>query len=135
MAEQKYLGREILEIDDIVYEDVPVPEWGGTVLVQSLSGAERDAYELSLVVIKGKKTSINMKNMRARLISMSIIDGRGTRKRVFTDKDVVKLGDKSGKALDRVSTVCTRISGLDPDSLKDAIENLAETPSEGSISN
>ena len=135
MAEQKYLGKEILEIDDIVFEEVDVPEWGGIVLVRSLSGAERDAYELSIVVITGKKTSLDMKNMRARLVSMSIIDGEKTRKRVFSDRDVTKLGNKSGKALDRVYSVCNRISGLEPDSMKEALENLAVTPSESSTSN
>ena len=131
MAEQKYLGREILEIDDIVLEDVPVPEWGGTVQIRSLTGAERDAYELSIVIIKGKKTSLDMKNMRARLVAMSVVvDG----KLVFTDKDVAKLGRKSGKALDRVSSACQRVSGLESDDLQGAIENLATTPSESSTS-
>ena len=135
MAEQKYLGKEILEIDDIVFEEVDVPEWGGIMLVQSLSGAERDAYELSIIVIKGKKTSLDMKNMRARLVAMSVIDGETTRNRVFSDRDVTKLGNKSGKALDRVFSVCQRISGLESDSLQGALENLALTPGEGSTSN
>ena len=135
MAEQKYLGREILEIDDIVFEEVDVPEWGGKLLVRSLSGAERDAYELSIVVIKGTKTSLDMSNMRARLVSMSVIDDKKTRKRVFSDRDVTKLGNKSGKALDRVFTACQKISGLESDSLQGALENLALTPSEGSTSN
>ena len=135
MAEQKYLGKEILELDDIVFEEVDVPEWGGTMLVQSLSGAERDAYELSIVKIKGKKTSLDMSNMRARLVSMSVVDGEKTRKRVFSDRDVTKLGNKSGKALDRVFSACQKISGLESDSLQGALENLAITPGEDSTSN
>jgi hypothetical protein len=43
-----YLTRDaILQAPDLQGEDVAVPEWGGTVRVRGLSGAQRDAYEAS----------------------------------------------------------------------------------------
>jgi hypothetical protein len=132
MAESKYLGKEILELDDTTYEEVDVPEWGGIIRVRSLTGAERDAYEMSIVSMNGKELSLNTSNMRSRLVAMSVIDEKG--KKVFTDRDVNKLGSKSGAALDRVYTVCQRISGLENESFQKSLENLALTPSGGSIS-
>ncbi len=37
-------GEEILGADDLPTEVVPVPEWDGTVIVRTLTGAERDHW-------------------------------------------------------------------------------------------
>ena len=48
----KYLCREtILNANDIKTEEVNVPEWGGVVLVKSLTGSEKDKYEQSIYSI------------------------------------------------------------------------------------
>ncbi|MFE3382837.1 hypothetical protein [Streptomyces anulatus] len=45
-----YLSAEqILDADDLAIEDVPVPEWGGTVRVKGMSGTERDRFEAGFV--------------------------------------------------------------------------------------
>ena len=57
------LGKKaILAAQDIPTEPVAVPEWGGEVLVRGLSGADRDAFEASVVEQKGKKTEYNLRN-------------------------------------------------------------------------
>lgn len=116
----KLLSRDaILKKATLPTEDVSVPEWGGTVRVQALTGAQRDAYEASMVEQRGKERKINMRNVRAKLVALSVVDEQG--KRVFTDADVQALGDLNASALDRVFSVAQRLSGLS----KEDIEELA----------
>lgn len=111
---------EILGADDLRTESVEVPEWGGTVIVRELTGAERDTWESSVVKTNGMKVTIDSHNMRAKLAALCIVDDDG--KRVFTDKEAVKLGNKSAAALDRVTDVARRLSRIG----EDEIENLGK---------
>lgn len=102
------LTREsILEADDVPAEDVEVPEWGGSVRVQAMTGAERDKFEASMVG-KGNKPDLN--NFRAKLAAACIVDDDGNR--LFSESDVKGLGKKSAAALDRVANAAQRISAL-----------------------
>ena len=40
---------DILNADDLPREPVEVPEWGGTVLVQGMSGTDRDRFEAAML--------------------------------------------------------------------------------------
>lgn len=97
----------ILESNDLISEEVQVPEWGGSVFVREMSGADRDAWEASLINDKGKT---NLENIRARMVSFCVVDEHGNR--LFSDKDVDLLGKKSGKALDRITSVAQRLNKL-----------------------
>lgn len=90
-------------------EDVPVPEWGGTVRVSEMTGAARDAWEQSLVPAT-RNGAANIANIRARLVAACVVDGAG--KRMFSDADAAALGEMSGIALDRVAKVAQRLNGL-----------------------
>lgn len=117
-----YLTREqILECVDLQYEDVAVPEWGGTVRVRGLTGAERDAFESSFVQQQGTKTTFDMQNMRAKLVAMAVVDENG--ERLFSDRDVAALGRKSGAALQRVFEVAQRLSGLTDEDIDELEKN------------
>lgn len=101
---------EILNASDLEFEIVPVPEWKGKVRVKGLMGAERDAFESSLMVGKGKQQRIDTQNIRAKLCARAIVDKDG--KRLFTDEQIDKLGQKSAAALDRVYEVAARLSKI-----------------------
>lgn len=122
----------ILGAKDIVTEDVEVPEWGGTVRVTGLNGLERDQFESTLVEQKGKKTRVDLRNARARLVSMTVVDEAG--KRVFSPDHVGILGTKSAAALDRVYTVAARLSGLTDEDMDELTGNSDATTSAGSPS-
>lgn len=107
---------EILGADDLKTESVKVPEWGGVVLVRELTGAERDSWEASVVKTNGTKVTIDSQNMRAKLVALCVVDADG--KRVFTEKDAVKLGAKSASALDRVVDTARRLSRIGEDELE-----------------
>jgi hypothetical protein len=112
---------EILKASDLTFEDVDVPEWGGVVRVRALSGAERDRFEQSCVVQQGKKTKMNMNNIRAKLCALTLVDEAGLR--IFSDLDVEALGAKSAAALDRVFDVAQRLSGISDDDLEELEKN------------
>lgn len=121
---------QILGATDIITELVPVPEWGGEVLVRGLSGAERDRFEASIVDVRGKRRSVNLLNVRARLVALAIVDESG--QRVFRAGDVEALGAKSAAALSRVFDAAQRLSGLSDDDVEELEKNSRSGQSDGS---
>jgi len=114
------LGRDdILGADDLPVQEVEVPEWGGVVNVRSMTGYERDQFETSLT--NGKDKSVNLKNIRARLVCLTVVDDNG--ERLFTDADVDALGRKSAAALDRVFAEAQILNGLRDKDVEELAEN------------
>lgn len=113
--------RDIIGIDDQQREEVYVPEWNAWFLVQSLTGAERDAFEASIVEGRGRKRDVNIRNLRAKLIVRSVVTPDGGR--VFSDADVEALGAKNAAALDRLFSVAQRLSGLSDNDVEDLAGN------------
>lgn len=109
MPEQSLRAR-ILAADDRPKEEVFVPQWGLSVFVRTLSGAERDDWEASIVQQKGKATTYDLRNVRARLVCKCIVDENG--RRVFSDHEAEVLGEKSAAALDLLFTVAQRLNAL-----------------------
>jgi len=114
--------------DDLPYEDVPVPEWGGTVRLRTLTGAERDAFEASVVSQNGTNRRVNLKNVRARLVGLSLVDEEGNR--LYADADVPKLGKKSAKVLDRLFSKAQKLSGLTDDDVEELVEGFGIAPND-----
>lgn len=100
----------ILQANDLPRETVPVPEWGGDVIVRGLTGTERDAYEAETFRLNGTAVTTDLTNMRARLVARTLIDEQGNR--LFNDGEVMLLGRKSAVALQRVFEAAQRLSGL-----------------------
>lgn len=127
MSDNKFLTRDqILAIQDIEIEEVQVPEWGGSVYVRGLSGAERDLFEKSIVTQRGKATAVDMANIRAKLAALSVCDAEG--KRLFTERDAKALGEKSASALQRIFEVARRLSGIGDEDIEELTEGLEKDP-------
>lgn len=123
----------ILGADDRPTRDVEVPEWGGTVRIRGLTGAERDAYEVALSGVRPDGTArINLVNVRARLIALSVVDEAG--ERLFTDKDAAALGEKSAVAMQRVFEAAQHLSGLTDEDIEELAEGFKPAPDEPSPS-
>ena len=95
--------------------EVDVSEWGApgeqtTVFVREMSARERDAYDATLVSGKGKKTSVNFKDMRAKLVIASACDADG--KLIFLPEDAEWLSQKPVKVLDRICDAARKVNGL-----------------------
>ncbi len=124
---------KIKAVNDVVVEDVDMPEWGGSVRVRGMSGTERDAFEAaSLLPARGKHGTreVNLRNIRARLVACCAIDEQGDR--LFGDDDLTWLGEKSGAALDRLADVAKRLSGLTSKDVDDLVKNSGSDQSDDS---
>jgi hypothetical protein len=119
-----YLGRDaILAATALKTEEVDVSdtEWGGVVLVRELRGRERDEWEASLAVQRGRQMVPDVANIRAKLVARTVV-GEDLEP-VFTQQDVAALGELSAAALDRVFEVASKLSGLNQDSVEEMAKN------------
>jgi len=122
--------QQILEMDDRLYEDVNIPEWKTTVRVRGLTGTERDAWEASITRQDGRQMRMDLTDIRAKLLVRAIVNGTG--ERVFSDRDVGALGNKSAAAISRLFSVAQRLSGLTDEDVEELTKNSS---SEQSASN
>lgn len=112
------LTREaILSADDrTATETVPVPEWGGEVVVGVIGGDERDRFDLYR-----EKRRQSDAGIRALLVAMSCRDEDG--KPLFTPEDVATLGAKSSRALDRVFEAALRVNKMGNEAAEIEVKN------------
>lgn len=119
-----YLSKDdIFKADDLPVEDVDVPEWGGVVRVRGLTGKERDRFEFKMAAARKDPASAQV---RAEIVGRCIVDEDGDR--VFSDRDIDRLGDKSGEALDRVFEKVRELSGMGDDAVEEAAADLDPAP-------
>lgn len=108
-------------------EVVEVPEWSGSVRIRELSAAQRDSWDSTFKFdAKGEITPESIRNMRARLCSLCIVDENDMP--LFSPTDSDQLGQLSGSALSRIYDVCRRINGMETE------KNSQATPGEDSTS-
>lgn len=107
------LTREaILGCDDLPRQEVPVPEWGGSVSVRMMTAAERERWE---AFVQGETRD----RIRATLAARTVCDEAG--ELLFSEADVEALGAKSGPALTRIFAAAlklNRVSKEDVDELE-----------------
>ena len=124
----------VLKASDLKRERVEVPEWSGHVYVQTMTGTERDDYELSLMTEPGEdgKREQDLTNLRAKLCACTMVDKTG--KLMFTVNDVVALGEKNAAALDRVYDAAQRLNRLRDKDVEELAKNSEKIPGENSSS-
>lgn len=122
MAEVKALTKEqILGASDIQIKKVEIPEWNGFVFVKGMTAKERDDFEASIIRMNGKVRKVDMRDLRAKLVSKSICDEDG--KLLFDEKDIKELGEKSASAVQRIFTVAQELSGLTDEDAEELLKN------------
>src|SRR5690606_2821772 len=87
---------DIMKVDDLKLERVPVPEWGGCVLIRSLTASELDDFEASILADDGSK---DYTNLRANFVSRCLINEDGSQ--MFSAEEAEMLGQKCAAAIDR----------------------------------
>lgn len=112
----EFLKREaILARQDLPFEDVEVPEWGGTLRICGLSGDAAIEYG-------SRRLTDNPKdNYMADLLALTIVDKDF--KPLFTSQDVEALGKKSARVLRRLTLIATRLSGMGENAKAEAKKN------------
>lgn len=106
----------IFAADDRTWEDVEVPEWGGTVRIRGLSGSERDAFEASVNKVINNKVVRDLRNFSARLVALSAINEDGSP--LFEQNEVAALANRSSLALSRLFDVACRLSGMNDEDVE-----------------
>ena len=113
---------QILEASDLRSQLAEVPEWGGAVLVRTMTGADRDAFENSMVSVRPDGTrEQNLTNFRTKLVALTVVDDTGNL--LFSADDLARLAAKSALAIDRVFVVAQSINGLGAQAVETAAKN------------
>jgi len=105
--------KQIDAATDIDTEDVPMPEWGGTVRVRGMTGTERSAVEATMIASRGQKFEVRadaLKTIRERTVATCLVDENGGR--LYGDKEISALGRKSAQSIQRLFDVAQRLSGM-----------------------
>lgn len=124
----------ILNAEDLPHEDVEVPEWGDILVrVRGLSGTDRDAYEAKAVALKnqGQDVELRLQDFRTKLVVKCLYDPESD-ERLFSDKDVAKLGKKSGVVIERLYGIAQHLSGMTKEAKEEAKGKSEAVPSDGS---
>lgn len=125
MTEALLTRDQILQAEDLPSEVVQIPEWNGSVMVRGLTGSGRGKFQNSIMSQNGKvdsKMTIDMREAEMRLVAECTVNEKGAQ--LFTLKDIVELGKKSGSAINRISEVAMRLSGFTQDDLQELTENF-----------
>ena len=125
----KRLTKDEILAAPLATEVVPTPEWGGEVVVRELTGEQRDAFENSCFVGRGKDRQDNFRNLRARLVALSIVDEAGAP--MFSEAEVAALGKTGARALDRVFAAALALSGLSAKDVEELAGNSGAGQSDG----
>jgi len=125
---------DILGANDLKFEYVDCPEWGGRVRVRGAMAIERDEYDQSMTITKindaGKAEVVdNFANAKARLVVKCIVDDNGNR--LFSDSESTALGKKASTAIDRIYRRIQALSAM----TKKAQEELEKNSETGQDEN
>lgn len=120
---------EIIAADDLETVKVPVPEWGGAVLMRTMSGKRRDEYIQILqgrMVGTGKgRTLKNYRGLSALLLKECFIKTDGSP--LFDTKQVAKLQEKNGSVISRLVEKAQEMNGLTDDEVEKISKNSETT--------
>lgn len=124
---------QILGANDIAFEDIDlndIPGWG-IVRIKDLTAAERDRLEASLVRQQRQprrgggvtlRQEANLENIRARFCAACIVGE--DMQLLFSESDVLALGRKSARALDRIFDRVRARNGLTEEAVNELVENF-----------
>lgn len=118
----------ILSADDRKFEDVAVPEWGGSVRVATIPAIEQDRWTAE----SAESGEAKRETYRIQYVALCCVDEAGNR--LFSQKHVEALGMKSSKAIGRVFDVAARLNGLSGEATGELEKNSEAGQDAGSSS-
>ena len=108
LAKRRVGPRQAVEVDGL-----------GTVYVAKFSAKDRDRFEE--IVTGGIPGKVNLKNVRAQVATLLIVDEDG--KRMFSDADADALGELDTDAIQAVVDAGFAINGIKQDAVEEAAKN------------
>lgn len=128
MTKQLLSKADIMKAQDIVCREIEVPEWGGAVLMRSMSGKERADFEAAVQSRRKGNNQFDMVLLREMLIAVVLVNSDG--ERLFTDGEITELGKKSSKVIERLFEEAQDMNGIGAEAVKELEENLDGGPSD-----
>ena len=116
----------ILDLNDIERRTIPVPQWNCAIAVRSITALERDQIEQSMQQGKGKNRSVNLSNLRAKLVVAACEDDDGTP--LFKPEDIPALSRKNAGALEPLVDAIMEMSGFSSDDVDKLTDELRDNP-------
>lgn len=101
---------EILAADDLSPEPVDVPEWGGSVMVRSLTAHEADSVMFAVLGRDGKPDPSKMAGVAERVVAFALVNEDGSS--LLTKAQAAALAKKNGAVIRRLSAFVLAKSGL-----------------------
>jgi hypothetical protein len=120
----------LLKATALPRETVYVKELGGALIIQGMSGKQRDEWESSLVKQRRNRREIDTRNVRARLVARCLVNEDGSR--MFGDEEADLLGDVRVDVLSQLFTVAQRLSGVSDEDVDELGKSSGATAGSGS---
>jgi len=112
---------DILGAEDFATETHEVKEWGGSVMLRTLSGKERDEFEARISKASKDGKSIDIRGLKALLLSLALIDGDGNL--LFESAEADQLNLKSSKPINDLFEIAQRMNGIGQDAVDELVKN------------
>ena len=124
------LRDQILNSNDIPHELVKVKEWGVSIEVRGMTGAERTR----ILDLAQSENGMNLQTVYPEIVISTAFDAESGEK-IFTPQDRTALLSKSASALDNLATVGMRLSGFLAETSNELGKDSSETVTGDSSSN
>lgn len=116
MPEKLLTRRNIQAAVDLPTEDIHVPEWGGTIRLQGLTGKAVQDYTDGTVEIdpkSGKILAMKLKDAKVKLLALTVVDEDGIPLYdANKQEDLDELNRKSASVIDILYEHAAELSGL-----------------------
>ena len=124
--------KQILSADDLESQTMTIPEWGGEVIIRTMTEADRSKIEASVIQQNGSNQSVNMERYKVKIVVASLVDEEG--KRLFTQKSIDALRQKSARPINRIVNAAQKLNGISDDDVEELMGNSNETEDGDSVS-
>jgi hypothetical protein len=105
---------EILQVKDLREEEIEIPEWGGSIVVRSLSGNARQKLVMNCMDKAGK---MDIQKLYPMLLIAGCVEPQ------FTKADTDGLNEKSAAALEKAGKAIMKLSGMALEDIEQAEKN------------
>ena len=109
---------QIKAIQDIVFEEVEVPQWNDTVWVRSLTAEEQGMFKNSMLDQKGKNAKVTFNLSTIKAVRMGACKDQ-TGEPLFQKADEEWLRKKNSGAVQVLFNAISRLSGLSEEDLEE----------------
>lgn len=98
-----------------------VEAFGGVVYFKEWTSSERDKFEGSLIIGRGKKSIVSTDNIRAKMFVRSVCNKDGTL--IFADKDAEEIGTLPAAEVEKVYAAIQAVNSVSDEDVEELAGN------------